>query len=101
MGGEGERYRINQIAAGVEAPVAPRIAVIAGAAFDLRRYDAVDTLFLTEREDERLDLTAGLKFALTDNLIAQPRASFSRNWSNIALYDYERWTVSATLRLEF
>ncbi len=39
--------------------------------------------------------------ALLDNLLFQPRATFTRNWSNIALYDYERWSTSATLRFEF
>ena len=75
--------------------------MVAGAAFDLRRYDQTDPLFLTERADERLDLQAGLKIALIDRLFLQPRASYARNWSNIALYDYERWTVSVGARFEF
>ena len=86
---------------GGEFPVAGRVAIVAGAAFDLRRYDQPDPLFLTKRHDERIDLTAGVKVALTDNLFFQPRATWTRNWSNIALYDYDRWTVSAGLRLEF
>lgn len=86
---------------GGEFPVAAKLALVAGAAFDLRRYDQADVLFLTKRNDERIDLTAGVKFALTDRLFFQPRATWTRNWSNIALYDYERWTVSAGLRLEF
>ena len=67
----------------------------------MRRYDAPDALFLTEREDERVDLQAGLKVALTGGLFFVPRASWTRNWSNIALYDYDRWTVSAGVRFEF
>ena len=86
---------------GGEFPVASRVAILGGAAFDLRRYDAPDALFLTERADERIDLQAGVKFALTDVLFVTPRASYTRNWSNIALYDYERATVSAGLRFEF
>ena len=86
---------------GAEFPVTERVALVAGAAFDLRRYDQADVLFLVERSDERLDLQAGVKFALLDNLFLQPRASYSRNWSNIALYDYERWTASAGVRFEF
>ena len=70
-------------------------------AFDLRRYEEPDPLFLTERDDERVDVTAGLKIALTDTLFVQPQATYTRNWSNIALYDYDRWTVSAGLRFEF
>jgi tetratricopeptide (TPR) repeat protein len=86
---------------GAELPITARVAVVAGAAFDLRRYDQADPLFLTERADERLDLQAGLKIAVLDHLFLQPRASYTRNWSNIALYDYERWTVSVGARLEF
>ncbi|XVJ64416.1 MAG: tetratricopeptide repeat protein [Sphingopyxis sp.] len=86
---------------GGEFPVASRVALVAGAAFDLRRYDQADALFLVKRDDERLDLTAGVKVALTDRLFVQPRATWSRNWSNIALYDYQRWTASLGLRFEF
>ena len=86
---------------GAELPVTERVAVVAGAAVDVRRYDAADALFLVERNDERLDLQAGLKVALIDNLFFVPRASWTRNWSNIALYDYDRWTVSAGVRFEF
>lgn len=86
---------------GAEIPLGSRLALVGGAAFDLRRYDAPDALFLVEREDDRVDLAAGVKFALTDRIFIQPRATYTRNWSNIALYDYERWTVSAALRFEF
>lgn len=86
---------------GAELPLGPKLAVVGGASFDLRRYDAPDALFLTERKDERLDLQAGLKIALSDQVFLQPRASYTRNWSNIALYDYDRWTVSAGVRFEF
>ncbi len=86
---------------GGEFPLSQRIAAVAGVAFDLRRYDAPDALFLVERADERLDLQGGLKVQITGNLFFQPRATYTRNWSNIALYDYDRWTASAGLRLEF
>lgn len=86
---------------GAEIPLQERVALVGGASVDLRRYDAPDALFLVKRRDERVDLQAGFKFALIDNLFLQPRATYTRNWSNIALYDYERWTVSAGLRLEF
>jgi len=86
---------------GAEVPLGESLALVAGAAFDLRRYDAADPLFLVERSDERLDLQAGLKVRLTGNLFLQPRVTYTRNWSNIALYDYDRWTASAGLRFEF
>ena len=86
---------------GAELPVSKSVAVVAGAAFDLRRYDAADPLFLRKRSDERLDVSAGVKVAVLPNLYLQPRVTYARNWSNIALYDHERWTASAGLRLEF
>ncbi|NCP19156.1 MAG: tetratricopeptide repeat protein [Erythrobacter sp.] len=99
--GDAQSNTFFQIGAGAEVPVARRIAIVAGAGFDLRRYDARDILFMVEREDERLDASLGLKVAITDNLLFQPRATVTRNWSNIALYDYERWSASAALRFEF
>ncbi|MXO70099.1 tetratricopeptide repeat protein [Alteraurantiacibacter buctensis] len=86
---------------GGEWALSPQVAVQGGLAFDLRRYDAADALFLVERADERLDAQVGLKVRLTDALFFQPRATYTRNWSNIALYDYDRFTVSAGVRLEF
>ncbi|HEY6814885.1 MAG TPA: tetratricopeptide repeat protein [Croceibacterium sp.] len=87
--------------AGAEFPLSERFALVGGAAFDIRRYDAPDALFLTERNDERLDVQAGLKIQLVGSLFVQPRVSYTRNWSNIPLYDYDRWTASAGLRFEF
>lgn len=86
---------------GAEVPVAKRIAAVGGIGFDLRRHGTDDPLFLTGRKDERLDLTAGLKVAVLDRLFLQPIATYSRNWSNIALFDFERWTVSVGARFEF
>lgn len=86
---------------GAEVPLGPRVALVAGAGFDLRRYDAADPLFLTRRRDQRLDLSAGVKLALLPRLYLQPRVTYARNWSNIALYDHDRWTASAALRFEF
>jgi tetratricopeptide (TPR) repeat protein len=86
---------------GAEMPLSDKIALVAAASFDLRRYDAPDALFLVERDDERIDVQAGVKVRLTDNLYLVPRATWTRNWSNIPLFDYDRWTASAGLRLEF
>ena len=86
---------------GAEVPVSERIALVGGAAFDLRRHDKSDPLFLTERDDERLDLRAGVKVAVLGNFFLQPSATYTRNWSNIPLFDFERWTVSVGARFEF
>lgn len=99
--GDAQSFAFIGVNAGTELPVAKRLAVVAGAGFDLRRHDDPDALFLTSREDERLDLQAGLKFAVLDQLFLQPRVTYTRNWSNIPLFDFERFTVSMGARFEF
>ena len=86
---------------GAELPVMEKVALVGGAAFQYSKYDQADALFLVRREDKRIDLSAGVKVALLPNLYVQPKATYTRNWSNIPLYDHERWTASAGLRLEF
>lgn len=99
--GDAESNSFAGASAGAEFPVSPKIALVAGAAFDMRRYDRQDVLFMRKRNDERIDLTAAVKFAVMPRFFLQPKATWSRNWSNIALYDHERWTVQAGARFEF
>ena len=84
-----------------ELPAGERIAVVGGLGGQVRGYDADDPLFLTAREDEQLDANIGLKVRLAGNVYARPRVTYTRNWSNIALYDYERFTASLGIRAEF
>jgi tetratricopeptide (TPR) repeat protein len=99
--GDNLSFRFVTANVGAEVPLTKRLAMVAGAGFDLRRHDEADPLFLTRRKDERVDLQAGLKVALTDRLFLQPTATWSRNWSNIALFDFERWTLAVGARFEF
>ncbi|MES2755284.1 MAG: tetratricopeptide repeat protein [Pseudomonadota bacterium] len=86
---------------GTEYPVADTIALLAGASAEYRDYDASDPLFLKGRRDTQLDATLGLRFALGDGISVRPRATFTRNFSNIDLYQYSRVTGAVGLRLEF
>ena len=99
--GDANSNRFAGASIGIEQPLSGRLAVVAGAAFDLRRYDEADPLFLKKRADERLDVSAGVKLAVLPSLFLQPKVTWSRNWSNIALHDHDRWTASAGLRFEF
>lgn len=99
--GDAESNTFAGASAGAEIQVAREVALVAGVAFDLRRYDRADPLFIRKRQDERVDLTFAAKLAVLPGLFLQPKATWSRNWSNIALYDHERWTVQAGARFEF
>ena len=99
--GDAYSNRFVTASVGGELAITPTVAAQAGLSFDLRRYDAPDALFLVERADERVDAQLGMKLKINDALYLQPRITWTRNWSNIPLYDYDRYTLSAGVRFEF
>ena len=86
---------------GAEMPVSARVSVQGGASVEYRDHDGADPLFLTGREDVRLDLSLGLRVLLAEHVSVRPRVTYTRNESNLALYDYGRWTAGIGLRFEF
>tara|TARA_A100001391_G_scaffold130111_4_gene89426 strand:+ start:7811 stop:9124 length:1314 start_codon:yes stop_codon:yes gene_type:complete len=100
-GGDHLSYTYGRANLAFELPASDRVAVVGGVGGQIRGYDADDPLFLTAREDEQLDANIGLKFRMTGNVYARPRVTYTRNWSNIALYDYERFTANLGIRVEF
>src|SRR5690606_13411876 len=82
-------------------PIQQGLNVVAGASGEWRHYDATDPLFLDERDDQQFDASVGLKLLVAADLYVRPRITYTRNWSNIALYDYDRVTVSIGVRAEF
>ncbi|WP_066800226.1 tetratricopeptide repeat protein [Sphingomonas soli] len=87
--------------AGGEFAVTEKLSVLGGVGAEYRKHDGMDPLFLASREDLRIDASLGVRVRLTERLSLRPRVTYSRNESNLALYDYDRWTASAGLRLEF
>ena len=86
---------------GGEFDLGDRAAIIAGASIEHRDYDAADPLFLKGRRDTQYDASLGIRYKFTDALSVRPRVTYTRNDSNIGLYDYDRWTVSVGVRLSF
>lgn len=85
----------------VEVPLSARLAVLGGAAVELRRHDTDDPLFLARRHDTQLDASIGLKALITGQIYLRPSVSYTRNFSNLALYDFRRVTASLSIRAEF
>ena len=94
-------YWFASAQAGIEAPLSDRMAVLAGASAEHRDYVARDPLFLGDRRDTQLDASLGLRYVLAKGVSLRPRVTYTRNFSNIALYDYSRATASLALRAEF
>ena len=85
----------------VEKPVAQCIAVVASLGAESRFHHADDPLFLMRRHDGQVDASLGLKVLLTRDIYVRPSVTYTRNFSNIALYDYRRFTASVAVRAEF
>lgn len=99
--GDAQSNSFLDISVGIEKPIGTKMAFVGGISGNLRRYDEQDVLFLTKRHDERVDVSVGIKYLIADNIYVRPRATYTRNFSNIPLYDYERWTLSVGVRFEF
>lgn len=87
--------------AGTETPLSQRTALLAGASIEHRDYDLTDPLFQADRRDTQFDASIGLRYILSHGISARPRLTYTRNTSNLKLYDYARFTASLALRAEF
>lgn len=84
--------------AGFEAYPRPDLSLFADIRYENRSYDADYPMFLTAREDNQLDITTGLSYALTSNLLLRPTVSYRDASSNVGFYDYTRWLANIGLR---
>ncbi len=87
--------------AGSEFAVGKDLALLVGASAEHRGYHGTEPLFLKKRDDTQVDASLSLRIKLTDAIALRPRVTYTRNFSNIGLYDYSRVTGSAGIRFEF
>ena len=86
---------------GAEQKLNEKLGLIAGLGVEYRNHDRTDPLFLKSRTDWRLDASIGLRVLIADRVTLRPRVTYTRNESNLKLYDYDRVTASAAVRFEF
>lgn len=64
-------------------------------------YDKLNAAFLQTRTDWLYDASAGLNWRVAEQWSVRPQVSWSKNDSNIAIYDYSRTDASVTVRWDF
>lgn len=94
-------YWFGSAQGGGEYKLSNAFALLVGANAEYRAYDASDPLFLKGRRDAQVDGTFGVRVALGHGFSLRPRVTYTRNFSNITLYDYARVTAGLGLRAEF
>lgn len=100
-GGSSEGNWFANLSLALEHPLNQQLALTAALSAGARHNVRPDALFLVPRQDWRIDASAGVRVRLTPALSLRPRLTFTRNASNIPLYDFERWTAAAGLHAEF
>lgn len=64
-------------------------------------YDTVNIAFNEMRDDKQYDAAAGVSWRVNDAWTVRPQVSYTRNHSDIAIYDYDRKDASVTVRWDF
>lgn len=76
-------------------------SLFASTGYKYGSYSQRNLLFLDNRQDHQYDLNVGMNWAPARNWTIRPQVSYTRNESNIAMNDYDRTDISATVRYDF
>lgn len=77
------------------------LAVYGGLGFQEGDYERQNVAFSAKRQDYQYDASLGLSWRVADQWSVRPQVSYSRNDSNIVIYDYDRTDISVTARWDF
>ena len=78
-----------------------RLIGYVSAMYEDSEYGANDPLFLRTREDEFIDVNAGLRFALDRHWSINPEVRFTNNDSTLVINDYDRINLMVYVRNDF
>jgi hypothetical protein len=86
---------------GGEITVAPDWVAFGAASLERRYYGGADPLFLLTRGDSQTDFRLGVTYRPAEGWVITPFAAYTRNSSNIPIYEYDRWIAQVSVRREF
>jgi tetratricopeptide (TPR) repeat protein len=84
-----------------QAAITDRIGVFLTAGAQHTKYDNINETFLEERADWLYDGTIGVNWQFAGKWSLRPQATYTKNESNIPLYEFDRWDVALNLRRDF
>lgn len=93
--------RFSGLRVGGQTALNERTTLFASAGMQTGVYDKVNYLFLRQRKDRLYDMKLGADWHWSKLWTLRPQLSYSRNESNIAIYDYNRMDVSLNIRRDF
>lgn len=78
-----------------------RTELFANLGYQSGMYDKTNAAFLRKRQDRQLDASIGTNWHWDKNWVLRPQLAYSRNFSNIAIYRYDRIDASLNIRRDF
>ena len=79
----------------------PRTSLFGFFNYERRNYDSPDPLFNVKREDNIYGIRVGSDYNFARQWTLTPAVDYMRSDSNIPVFTYDRWIVSATMRVDF
>lgn len=79
----------------------PRTVFYATTTYEYRDYGGADPVFLNTRRDDQYDISFGMRYLPGYSWTIRPQFSYTKNSSNIVLYDYDRYLLSVSFRHDF
>jgi tetratricopeptide (TPR) repeat protein len=76
-------------------------SLFATAAYEQRKYNGPEPLFLVTREDKQADAGLGVSYLWRPGTTVLAQVAYTNNQSNIPLNDFDRTIVSTSLRFNF
>lgn len=107
----GKEYEVNDRANGDKDIIGVRLnglyqlngnlALMAGVSEQAGFYKKENSAFLVERMDHQYDVSLGLSWQVNNEWSLRPQATYTKNYSNIAIYQYDRADLSVTARWDY
>ncbi|HEY0665531.1 MAG TPA: tetratricopeptide repeat protein [Gallionella sp.] len=93
--------RASAIRAGGQTALGETSEFFAQVGYQVGNYDKTNAIFLRERVDRLVDATVGANWHWDKNWTVRPQLTYSKNYSNIVIYRYDRMDFSVTIRRDF
>ena len=79
----------------------PRTSLFGFFNYERRDYESPDPLFNVKREDNVFGVRVGSDYHFARQWTLTPAVDYMRSDSDIPIFTYDRWIVSATMRVDF
>ncbi len=94
-------HTLQGLRLGVQQPLGTALAGFATLGYEQRRHGGADPLFQVTRRDRQTNVNLGLNWVPVPEWRVTPQLALMDTRSNIVIADYDRTTVSVTVRRDF